>query len=117
MPQRARRSRRSSGFSSSWSVLAQEFEDVIQREAAPLQETDLPRALALAQGRLREAAAPDPLDARRAVRAAGAERGGDRLLADTFRAHVVGDLQRTEAPRLPADRFLREPRIRDTSLL
>src|SRR5258708_36598611 len=116
MPQRARRSRRSSGFSSSWSVLAQEFEDVIQREAAPLQETDLPRALALAQGRLREAAAPDPLDARRAVRAGGAEGGGDRLVAATFRAQAVGALARPEAPRLRPERLLPEARIRGPCL-
>src|SRR6185503_5235697 len=94
-----------------------ETEDVVQREAAALQEADLAGLLPLTRGRRTEAASPDGFDVRGTILARGAEARGDRLVVHALGTQRVRELQGTEAPRLGADRLLREARVRKPAAL
>src|SRR5688572_7718105 len=90
----------------------EEPEDVVDGEAAPLEELDLAHLLALVARSAVEAGAPNGLEAGDALRPGVAQPGGDRLLAYTARLEVVRELERAEASRLRACRLLGEARIR-----
>src|SRR5262245_21606484 len=96
---------------------AQEFQDVVEREPAALEETDLAGTLAIVVGEFAEPRLPDRLEARGAFRARGAEGTGDGFVVDALGAQLARDLERPEAPRLGTHRLLRVARIREPALL
>src|ERR1700741_2125496 len=94
----------------------EETKDLCDREAAALQESNVPRPFPIIRGQRAEARAPDGLEARPSLFARGAQAHGDAFPAPAAATPVVCERQGPEGARLRARHLLREARVREPAL-
>ena len=94
----------------------EETQDLFDREAAALQESNVTRPFPIIRGQRAKARAPDGLEAGTSIVARGAKARGDAFLAHAAGPQVVRELQGPETARLRARHLLREARVRKPAL-